>query len=159
VTTYRAGLAAAERTLERLDITRETMPELPAEDGIEPPEPLPPGYREVLAALEQAGHGPRAKEVCEMLGVGTEPRHTESIRAQLKRLVDRDILTEPEPEPEAGTGLFTLPQPASVHPRARAPWRRSAAATGPSPTCFRTSVPRCGAPRKTRPSSALHACA
>ncbi|MFD5075237.1 hypothetical protein [Streptomyces sp. NPDC058371] len=157
MTTYRAGLAAAERTLERLDITRETMPELPAEDGIEPPEPLPPGYREVLAALEQAGHGPRAKEVCEMLGVGTEPRHTESIRAQLKRLVDRDILTEPEPE--AGTGLFTLPQPASVHPRARAPRRRSAAATGPSPTCFRTSVPRCGAPRKTRPSSALHACA
>lgn len=95
-------LAAAERTLERLDITRATMLELAAEDGSEPPEPLPPGYREVLAAFEQAGRGLRAKEVCEMLGIGTEPRHTESIRAKLKRLVDRDILTEPEP------GLFTL---------------------------------------------------
>jgi hypothetical protein len=35
-------LTAAERTLERLDITRATMLELAAEDGIEPPEPLPP---------------------------------------------------------------------------------------------------------------------
>ncbi|GAB2991519.1 hypothetical protein GCM10023080_066590 [Streptomyces pseudoechinosporeus] len=103
-------LAAAERTLERLDITRETMLELAAEDGIEPPEPLPPGYREVLTAFEQAGHGLRAKEVCEILGIGTEPRHTESIRAKLKRLVDRDILTEPEP------GLFAFTQPAPATP-------------------------------------------
>lgn len=100
-------LAAAERTLERLDITRATMLDLAAEDGIEPPEPLPPGYREVLAAFEQAGHGLRAKEICEILGIGTEPRHTESVRAKLKRLVDRGILTEPEP------GLFTLPRPTS----------------------------------------------
>ncbi|MFH8681099.1 hypothetical protein [Streptomyces lydicus] len=98
-------LAAAERTPERLDITRETMLELAAEDGIEPLEPLPPGYREVLAAFERAERGLRAKEVCEILGIGTEPRHTESVRAQLKRLVDRDILTEPEPD------LFILPPP------------------------------------------------
>ncbi|MEK2479211.1 hypothetical protein [Streptomyces noursei] len=98
-------LAAAERTLERLDITRETVLEPAAEDGIEPPEPLPPGYREVLAAIERAGRGLRANEVCEVLGLGTEPRHTESVRAKLKRLVDRDILTEPEPGP------FTLAQP------------------------------------------------
>jgi DNA polymerase/3'-5' exonuclease PolX len=103
-------LAAAESTLERLNITRATMLELATEDGIEPPEPLPPGYREVLAAFEQAGHGLRAKEICEMLGIGTEPRHTESIRAKLKRLVDRDILAEPEP------GLFTLTQPAPATP-------------------------------------------
>ncbi|AKA01701.1 hypothetical protein SAZ_03785 [Streptomyces noursei ZPM] len=98
-------LAAAERTLERLDITRETMLELAAEDGIEPLEPLPPGYREVPAAFERAGRGLRAKEVCEILGIGTEPRHTESVRGKLKRLVDRDILTEPEP------CLFTLTPP------------------------------------------------
>ncbi|WP_030800745.1 hypothetical protein [Streptomyces sp. NRRL S-337] len=103
-------LAAAERTLERLDITCETMLELAAEDGIEPPEPLPPGYREVLTAFERAGRGLRAKEVCEILGIGTEPRHTESVRAKLKRLVDRDILTEPEP------GLFTLTQPTPATP-------------------------------------------
>ncbi|WP_031146639.1 hypothetical protein [Streptomyces erythrochromogenes] len=98
-------LAAAERTLECLDITRATMLELAAEDGIEPPNPLPPGYREVLAAFEQAGHGLRAKEVCEMLGIDTEPRHAESVRAKLKRLVGRDILAEAEP------GLFTLSRP------------------------------------------------
>ncbi|KIZ17052.1 hypothetical protein [Streptomyces natalensis] len=103
-------LAAAERTLERLDITRETMLELASEDGTEPPEPLPPGYREVLAAFEQTGYRLRAKEVCQTLGIGTEPRQTESIRAKLKRLVDRDILTEPEP------GLFTLAQPAPATP-------------------------------------------
>ncbi|MFE0179085.1 hypothetical protein ACFWZ2_42945 [Streptomyces sp. NPDC059002] len=103
-------LAAAERTLERLDITRETMLDLAVEDGIEPPEPLPPGYREVLAAFGQAGHGLRAKEVCEILGIGTEPRHTESVRAKLKRLVDRDILADPEP------GLFIPAQAAPATP-------------------------------------------
>ncbi|MGW6689561.1 hypothetical protein [Streptomyces sp. NPDC054961] len=39
-------------------ITRETMPELAAEDGTPPPEPLPPGYGEILAAIgRQAGEG------------------------------------------------------------------------------------------------------
>ncbi|WP_240361731.1 hypothetical protein [Streptomyces sp. MBT27] len=87
-----------------------TMLELAAEDGIEPPEPLPSGYREVLAAFERAGHGLRAKGICEILGIGTEPRHTESVRAELKRLVDRDILTEPEP------GLFAPVQPTPATP-------------------------------------------
>ncbi|WP_331721236.1 hypothetical protein [Streptomyces sp. NBC_00212] len=107
--------AAAERTLERLGITRATMLELAAEDGIEPPEPLPPGYREVLAAFEQAGHGLRAREICEILGIGTEPRHTESVRAKLRGLVDRDILTEAEP------GLFIPAQPAPATPDPNSP--------------------------------------
>lgn len=88
------------------------MLELAAEDGIEPSEPLPPGYREVLAAFEQAGQGLRAREICEILGIGTEPRHTESVRAELKRLVDRDILAEADP------GLFTLSQPMPSSPTA-----------------------------------------
>ncbi|KOU33766.1 hypothetical protein ADK54_41640 [Streptomyces sp. WM6378] len=108
-------LTATERTLERLDITREAMLELAAEDDIEASEPLPPGYREVLATIGQAGHGLRAKEICEILGIGTEPRHTESVRAKLKRLVDRDILTEPEP------GLFTPAQPAPAIPNPNSP--------------------------------------
>ncbi|MEU4347640.1 hypothetical protein [Streptomyces sp. NPDC023838] len=103
-------LATAELTLERLQTTRETLLELAAEDNAEPPEPLPPGYREVLAAFVKAGHGLRAKEICEILGIGTDPRHTESIRAKLKRLVDRDILAEPEP------GLFTLVQQSPATP-------------------------------------------
>jgi hypothetical protein len=98
-------LTAAERTLERLDITRETVLELATEDGLPPPAPLPPGYHEILSAIEQAAEGLRAKEICEALGTGTEPRHIEGIRAKLKRLVSRGLVGEPEP------GLFTLPQP------------------------------------------------
>ncbi|MGW2369900.1 hypothetical protein ACWCZ5_30535 [Streptomyces sp. NPDC001667] len=95
-------LAAAEQTLNRLETTRETILELAAEDGTPAPEPLPAGYREILALFEQTGEGLRAREVSRVLGLGPEPRHTENTRAKLKRLVTRDILTEPEP------GLFTL---------------------------------------------------
>ncbi|MFF9512486.1 hypothetical protein ACF1BU_38155 [Streptomyces sp. NPDC014724] len=45
-----------------------------------------------------------------MLGIGTEPRHVETMRAKLKRLVNRSILTESAP------GLFTLIQPMPVTP-------------------------------------------
>ncbi|MCM4085213.1 hypothetical protein [Paractinoplanes hotanensis] len=44
----------------------------------------------------------RAKDVCLALGIGTEPKDTEGIRAKLKRLVNRHILAEGQP------GLFTL---------------------------------------------------
>jgi hypothetical protein len=40
--------------------------------------------------------------ICLALGIGTEPKDTEGIRAKLKRLVNRQILTESQP------GLFTL---------------------------------------------------
>ncbi|MGW0884719.1 transposase [Streptomyces sp. NPDC002671] len=56
--------------------------------------------------------GLRARDVCRALGLGTEPRHTEGMRAKLKCLVNRGILTEPEPEP----GLFTLTPPAPTTP-------------------------------------------
>ncbi|MER6046612.1 hypothetical protein ABT168_03925 [Streptomyces sp. NPDC001793] len=98
-------LAAAEVTLKRLEITRETILELATEDGTPPPEPLPPGYPEILTAIENAGEGLRARGVCQALGLDTEPRHIEGTRAKLKRLVTRHILTEPEP------GLFTMTKP------------------------------------------------
>ncbi|MFI6495586.1 hypothetical protein [Streptomyces sp. NPDC050564] len=63
------------------------MLELATEDGTPPPEPLPPGYGEILALFEQSGDGLRARDVCRTLGTGTEPRHTEGMRAKLKRLV------------------------------------------------------------------------
>jgi hypothetical protein len=47
----------------------------------------------------------RAKDVCHALGIGTEPKDTEGIRAKLKRLVKRRYLTETEP------GLFALAAP------------------------------------------------
>ncbi|MEU7707653.1 hypothetical protein AB0B43_20590 [Streptomyces nodosus] len=43
-------------------------------------------------------------------GTGLEPRHVENLRAKLKRLVSRGILTEPEP------GLFTPPRPTPQAP-------------------------------------------
>ncbi|WP_371674229.1 hypothetical protein OG985_46225 [Streptomyces sp. NBC_00289] len=101
-------LEAAERALQRLRITYETIleiaPDLPG--GLEP---LPSAYRQILALFEDTEHGLHPKEVCLALNTGTEPRHVEGTRAKLERLVSRGILTEPEP------GLFTLPQPAP-HP-------------------------------------------
>ncbi|PJN32395.1 hypothetical protein CG747_42660 [Streptomyces sp. CB02959] len=73
-----------------------------AEDGLPPPELLPPGSHEILAAFEKADGALRAKDVCQALDTGKEPRHVDGIRAKLKRLVSRGILTEPEP------GLFAL---------------------------------------------------
>lgn len=100
-------LAAAERTLERLEITHATVLELAAEDEHPPPEaePLPPGYREILALFEHADGGLRPKDVCQGLGIGSEQKHIEGARAKLKRLVTRSILIEPEP------GLFVLSPP------------------------------------------------
>lgn len=47
----------------------------------------------------------RAKDICQALGTGTTAKDTENLRAKLKSLVARQILTEPE------TGLFTLAPP------------------------------------------------
>ncbi|MGW3186221.1 hypothetical protein ACWDD9_43835 [Kitasatospora sp. NPDC001119] len=102
-------LAAAEDTLKRLEITRETILELAAETGTEPPESLPPGYRAILAVIEASEEGLRAKDVCQAIGLAPESRHIEGTRAKLKRLVSRGILTEPEP----GVFVLTNPTPAT----------------------------------------------
>ena len=49
-----------------------------------------------------AEHPLRAKDICHALGVGTTANHTEGLRAKLKRLVIRGMLTEDRP------GLFAL---------------------------------------------------
>ena len=59
--------------------------------------------------FQTAGGGAmRAKDVCHALGIGTGPKDTEGIRAKLKRLVKRRILSEAEP------GLFALTTPAAA---------------------------------------------
>ncbi|MER7900809.1 hypothetical protein ABTX62_33230 [Streptomyces sp. NPDC096046] len=45
----------------------------------------------------------RCKQMCERLGIGTEPRKVGAMRARMKRLADRDWLREQAP------GLFTGP--------------------------------------------------
>lgn len=73
-----------------------------------------PAYQHILAVFattDHSGHsGLRAKDICRALGTGTTAKDTEGLRAKLKRLVARGILTEPEP------GLFSLAQPATSGP-------------------------------------------
>jgi hypothetical protein len=60
-------------------------------------------YQRVLAEMAEAGAPVRCKQLCERLGIGTEPRKVEAMRARTKRLTDRGWLRETAP------GLFTLP--------------------------------------------------
>ncbi|MFJ9952083.1 hypothetical protein [Kitasatospora sp. NPDC091207] len=81
---------------------------LAAEDEAEPAADAvltSPAYRRILAAFERTAHGVRAKDLCQALDAALEPKQIEGMRAKLKRLVARSILTEPEPGP------FTLPRP------------------------------------------------
>jgi hypothetical protein len=96
-------LAATERVLDRLQITRETVLEIAGDDD-RTSDLLPSAYRQILSLFENTDEGLHAKDVCRALGLGTEPRHTEGTRAKLKRLVSRGVLDEPQP------GLFTMPQ-------------------------------------------------
>jgi uncharacterized coiled-coil protein SlyX len=93
----------AQQHLDRLVLTRRTLLEIAEPDdtsrGIDT---LPPAYRDILAVFTGTDAALRAKDLCETLETGTEPRHVEAMRAKLKRLVGRDVLTEPEP------GLFTI---------------------------------------------------
>ena len=61
---------------------------------------LPVAYRDVVEVLADAGVPLRARQVCQAVGVGAEPRHREGMRIKLKRLVERGWLVEAEP------GLF-----------------------------------------------------
>ena len=71
---------------------------------------LLPSARVCLSQSAQAGHTHdfagaltpdrgtlRAKDVRIALGIGIEPKDTEGIRATLRRLVNRQILTETQP--------------------------------------------------------------
>jgi len=96
-------LAVAASELADLQVTRQTLMklthgELTAADPTITSEP----YQQILAVFDPASSGMRAKDVCHALGIGVTPKETEGIRAKLKRLVNRQILTETKP------GLFTL---------------------------------------------------
>ena len=64
---------------------------------------LPVAYRDVVEVLADAGPL-RARQVCQAVGAGGEPRHREGMRIKLKRLVERGWLVEAEP------GLFACAQ-------------------------------------------------
>ena len=105
ITELTAGRQAARERLDRLRLTRQTLLEItdpePADRSADPTA-LPAAYQDILEVLAAAEHGLHVKDVCRALHLGEEPRHTENMRAKLKRLVGRGILTEPKP------GLFTM---------------------------------------------------
>ena len=99
-------LRTAETELNDLATTRTTLTRLTSTTGPAIPDDGPLDntvYQQILHVFK-AGDGiaMRAKDICHALGIGTEPKDTEGVRAKLKRLVKRRILTETEP------GLFTL---------------------------------------------------
>ncbi|HEY0535663.1 MAG TPA: hypothetical protein VGD29_29110 [Actinoplanes sp.] len=91
-------LATTGTTVTRLTSTSD----LPASDG-----PLDDTAHQQIIAVFQTGDGGAmsTKDICHALGLGTGPKDTEGIRAKLKCLVKRRILSEAEP------GLFALATP------------------------------------------------
>ncbi|MET0415079.1 MAG: hypothetical protein ABW022_03550 [Actinoplanes sp.] len=98
-----AELAATDAELADLAITRQTLTKILG-DQVSASEPvvISEPYQQILAVFTPDRGALRAKDVCLALGIGTEPKDTEGIRAKLKRLANRQILTESQP------GLFTL---------------------------------------------------
>ncbi|MFJ4919955.1 hypothetical protein [Streptomyces sp. NPDC088725] len=106
-----------ETESENLQITHKTLLGLPRPAPAPAPAPAPvddppraevpehPAYQQILTVLADTGGPMRARDICDALDLPILPKNTEGIRAKLKRLVDRGILTEPEP------GLFTQPRP------------------------------------------------
>jgi hypothetical protein len=65
---------------------------------------LPQDYRDLLEVAEDAGQPLRAAQFAAAAGLSTDRGKVETLRAKLKRLVERGWLAE-----DAGPGLFGLP--------------------------------------------------
>ena len=65
---------------------------------------LPQDYRDLLEVAGDAGRPLRAAQIAAAAGLSTDRGKVETLRAKLKRLVERGWLAE-----EAGPGLFALP--------------------------------------------------
>jgi hypothetical protein len=107
-----AELALVDTELTELAITRATLTKLigvadaaaPVDAAVDATVASAP-YQQILTVFTIASNtagGLRAKDICQALDLDITARHTEGIRAKLKRLVARNILIETEP------GLFTL---------------------------------------------------
>jgi hypothetical protein len=111
-------LVAADAELADLATTRSTLLRLTGatDRGTAPTDATTdttvasPAYQQILAVFAATSNPLRAKDICVALGTGTAAKNTESLRAKLKRLVARGVLTEPD------SGLFTLAQPAINSP-------------------------------------------
>jgi hypothetical protein len=96
-----AEVAGIECELTDLATTRQTLTKI-LEEEVTASEPAVIGepYQQIIAVFTTPDCGAlRVKDVCRALGIGTEPKDTEGIRAKQKRLVIRHVLTETEPAP------------------------------------------------------------
>ncbi|MDB4873383.1 MAG: hypothetical protein JWL97_4387 [Gemmatimonadales bacterium] len=107
ITELSERLHQAEQLLERLELTQKTLLGIAPPAATGDPEPLPPAYQQILDVFARTDGGLHAKDLCHALNTGDQPRHIEGMRSKLKRLVGRNILTEPEP------GMFTMKRQAS----------------------------------------------
>ncbi|GGL18899.1 hypothetical protein [Mangrovihabitans endophyticus] len=98
-----AEAAAIECELADLATTHQTLTKILEEEmTTSEPAVISEPSQQIIAVFTTDCGALRAKDVCLALGIGTEPNNVEGIRAKLKRLVNRHILTESQP------GLFTL---------------------------------------------------
>lgn len=104
IDTLSQQLTALDTELADLATTRTTLLRLtgPTDNGQNAdPRPGNPDYQQILTVFT-TGQPLRAKDICRTLGMAATANHTESLRAKLKRLVNRGVLTEDQP------GLFAL---------------------------------------------------
>lgn len=103
-------LRTAETELNDLATTHTTLTRLTNANTSAMPSDAPSDntvYQQIITAFTSSDTPTmRARDICHALGLGTEPKDTEGIRAKLKRLVKRKVLTEPQP------GQFALTEPA-----------------------------------------------
>ena len=106
---FTARLSELDRQLEHLQITRATLLALPQDPetraAAAPELPEHPAYQQILTVFADERRPLRARDLCESLDLGLEPKKIEGMRAKLKRLVKIGILGEPEP------GLFAQTHP------------------------------------------------
>lgn len=96
-------LARIDAELADLTTTRHTLRALAsAEFTADDPTVASAAYQQILAVLSASATGMRAKDIRIALDIEPLPKYVEGARAKLKRLVSRNVLTEPEP------GIFAL---------------------------------------------------
>lgn len=103
IATLTTELAQIDAELAALATTRSTLRELATtEFTADEPTVTSFAYQQILTVLGTATAGMRAKDICLALDIEPLHKNVEGIRAKLKRLVNRKLVTESE------TGIFAL---------------------------------------------------
>jgi hypothetical protein len=103
ITTLTSEIGHIDAELAALATTRSTLRALAAtEFTADNPTVISSAYQQILTVLSASATGMRAKDICHALDIDPLPKHVEGTRAKLKRLANRDLVTETKP------GIFTL---------------------------------------------------